>query len=575
MPSQLSITWNRAFDTGGSGLAGYQVYVNGSLVATTTSTNYSLSGLSPSTQYCLTVAAVDHDGNISLVSQPICIITGTGSTNSLTVSANNLFRAYGTTNPQLTVSYTGFVNGDTSDVLNGTPSVTTSAATNSPVGTYTIVVTNGTLSATNYVFNFVNGTLTVTGAVLTANIGITANNKVYDGTTVATIISNNVILSGVVASDTVSLVTNGYTATFASAGVGNGIGVTVGGWALTGASATNYTLTQPMGLTANITPKALTTALVPTPAITSIRLTHGVVTIAWISVAGGIYRMQYINSLNGPGWTDLVPDVTATGLTANQNNVVNSAPQRFYRVRVLNPGITANNKVYDGTTVATINSNSVVLVGVVGGDMVGLSTNGYMASFTSANVGTGIIVTVSGLTLTGTSATNYTFTPPAGVTANITPATLTVSTVNESRTYGLMNSLTANYSGFVNSEGTNVLTGASSLSTSATTNSPPGTYSITVGPGTLSATNYTFIFNGGTLTVVALPQLSGVALNGNQFIFYLPTIAGQTYQLQYKDNLTAATWNLLGDPMTGMGNPLIVTNNISSSPHRYFRIQMN
>jgi YD repeat-containing protein len=78
-PSQLSITWNRAFDTGGSGLAGYQIYVNGSLVATTTGTNISLSGLSPNSQYCLTVAAFDHDGNISAASLPLCITTSGGA----------------------------------------------------------------------------------------------------------------------------------------------------------------------------------------------------------------------------------------------------------------------------------------------------------------------------------------------------------------------------------------------------------------------------------------------------------------------------------------------------------------
>jgi hypothetical protein len=40
--------------------------------------------------------------------------------------------------------------------------------------------------------------------------------------------------------------------------VANGIGVTVGGLTLTGASATNYTLTQPAGLTANITAVGVT-----------------------------------------------------------------------------------------------------------------------------------------------------------------------------------------------------------------------------------------------------------------------------------------------------------------------------
>jgi hypothetical protein len=134
-----------------------------------------------------------------------------------------------------------------------------------------------------------------------------------------------------------------------------------------------------------------------------------------------------------------------------------------------------------------------------------LSTNGYTASFASAGASNGIAVTVGGLTLTGASATNYTLTQPTGLTANITPVTLTVSADNKSRTYGLTNPpLTASYTGFIGSEGTNVLAGAPSLSTSAATNSLPGTYAIVAGAGTLSATNYIFAFVNGTLTVQAI-----------------------------------------------------------------------
>ena len=66
-----------------------------------------------------------------------------------------------------TVSYNGFVNGDTASVLSGAPSLTTSATTNSPAGNYTITNTIGTLSATNYSFSFTNGLLTVNPAALT------------------------------------------------------------------------------------------------------------------------------------------------------------------------------------------------------------------------------------------------------------------------------------------------------------------------------------------------------------------------------------------------------------------------
>jgi hypothetical protein len=62
-----------------------------------------------------------------------------------------------------------------------------------------------------------------------------------------------VVLLGVITGDTVSLNTNGYIANFASAGVGGAIAVTVSGLTLSGPSAANYALTQPLALTANIT----------------------------------------------------------------------------------------------------------------------------------------------------------------------------------------------------------------------------------------------------------------------------------------------------------------------------------
>jgi hypothetical protein len=55
----------------------------------------------------------------------------------------------------------------------------------------------------------------------------------------------------------VALATNGYSATFASPAVGTAKAVTVSGLSLSGSAAGNYTLTQPVGLTANITAGAI------------------------------------------------------------------------------------------------------------------------------------------------------------------------------------------------------------------------------------------------------------------------------------------------------------------------------
>jgi hypothetical protein len=86
----------------------------------------------------------------------------------LTVTANNASRAYGAANPTFTAAITGFVNGDDSSVVSGSPSLTTSATAASAVGTYTITTALGSLGAANYTFALVNGTLAVVPAVLSA-----------------------------------------------------------------------------------------------------------------------------------------------------------------------------------------------------------------------------------------------------------------------------------------------------------------------------------------------------------------------------------------------------------------------
>ena len=83
---------------------------------------------------------------------------------SLTVTANNTSRTVGAANPTFTVSYTGFVNGDTVASLSGSPAFSTTASPSSPAGLYPITITQGTLSDPNYTFTFVNGTLSVVAA---------------------------------------------------------------------------------------------------------------------------------------------------------------------------------------------------------------------------------------------------------------------------------------------------------------------------------------------------------------------------------------------------------------------------
>lgn len=117
----------------------------------------------------------------------------------LTVTANDAGKVYGATLPTFSASYTGFVNGDTSAVISGSPAFTTAATQSSGVGGYSVTPSVGTLSAANYQFTtFVAGTLTVTPAPL----AVTADpkSKGYGSTDPAL----TYIVTGLVSPDTIS-----------------------------------------------------------------------------------------------------------------------------------------------------------------------------------------------------------------------------------------------------------------------------------------------------------------------------------------------------------------------------------
>src|SRR6185437_6118272 len=86
---------------------------------------------------------------------------------ALSVTANNVSRGYGLTNPILTGIITGIQNGD-----NITATSSTAAPTNSHVSSYLITATlvdpGGKLS--NYTVHSTNGQLSVTGPLLTVTI---------------------------------------------------------------------------------------------------------------------------------------------------------------------------------------------------------------------------------------------------------------------------------------------------------------------------------------------------------------------------------------------------------------------
>ncbi|MDQ2186544.1 YDG domain-containing protein, partial [Alcaligenaceae bacterium A4P071] len=193
----------------------------------------------------------------------------------------------------------------------------------------------------NYTVSNATGvTANITPKALTVS-GVVAANKTYDGNTVAALSGGT--LNGLIGQETLGL--TGQTGTFSDKNAGAAKAVAVSGSTLVDGTglASNYTVANATGLTANITPKALT---------------------------------------------------------------VN--------------GMTAADKTFDGSSLATLTGGA--LRGLVDGET--LTFAGQQGAFADANAGTAKPVAVSGLTLQdGTGlASNYSVTNPVGITATITAA---------------------------------------------------------------------------------------------------------------------------------------------------------
>ncbi|MEO1100186.1 MAG: MBG domain-containing protein, partial [Bacteroidota bacterium] len=158
----------------------------------------------------------------------------------LTVTADDRSRTYGSSNPALTVSYLGFVNGDDASDLTTAPTASTAATVTSDVGGYAITASGGVDD--NYTFNYVDGTLTVTPTPLTATAE--DKSKTYGSANPALTIAYSGFLNG----DTAADITAPGIST--SATITSGVGaypVT-----LSSGGATNYTLSLVNGtLTVN------------------------------------------------------------------------------------------------------------------------------------------------------------------------------------------------------------------------------------------------------------------------------------------------------------------------------------
>jgi filamentous hemagglutinin family protein len=193
-------------------------------------------------------------------------------------------------------------------------------------------------------------------------------------------------------------------------------------------------------------------------------------------------------------------------------------------------GSTVANKVYDGNANATL-SNVGTLTGVLAGDAAQVSLNaGATATFADKHVGTGKLVTVGNLTLSGMAASNYVVTSPGSLVANITQR----PTVAWTGAAGNTNWFDANnWDNGVLPDRSNVAAVSLAAGTSVNFNAPVGEQTVTVtglnlGGGTFSQSGGTLNIGASGLTVGGLNQTAGTLAVTGTLSLAIPVSLGGT-----------------------------------------------
>ncbi|MTI88654.1 MAG: hypothetical protein FH748_11875 [Balneolaceae bacterium] len=314
----------------------------------------------------------------------------------------------------------------------GSFAFTTPSAVPGSAGTYSASVTFTPDDTGNY--SNVTGSVdvTVNKKALTVT-GASASDKTYDSNTDASI--SGATLSGVVGSDDVSL-SSSTSGTFAQAGVGTGIAVSTS-MGLNGTDAGNYTINQPGSLSADITVKALTVTGASASDKTYDSNTDASISGATLSGVVGSDDVSLSSSTSGTFAQAVVGTgiavSTSMGLTgADAGNYSLSQPAGLNgditaKELTIGGSFTASDKTYDGNTTASMGGNSLSLTGVESGDTV--TFDEISLAFASSDVASGITVTISGATITGSDSGNYSISTGGAptTTADITPKELTIA----------------------------------------------------------------------------------------------------------------------------------------------------
>ena len=508
------------------------------------------------------VAATDSSTQVTVIPAP------------LTIAANDVSRVYGASDPTLSVSYSGFVNGETSSVLGGTLSVVDSdAAATTAVGAYTGVITASGQTSTNYTITYVAGNLTVTPAPLT--ITATGVSRVYGGSDPTL----GVTYSGFVNGETSGVLGGTSSIVDSDAATTTAVGAYTGVITASGQTSTNYTITDVAG-TLRVTPAPLTiTANCVTRVYGVSDPTLGVTYSGFVNgetsgVLGGTLSVVDSDAATTTTVGAYTGVITASGQTSTNYTITYVTGNLTVTPAALTITADSMTKTYgqtlpfagtEFTTSGLINSDSVASVS--------LSSTGAAATATVA--GSPYVITASGAV--GSGLGNYTISYVNGaLTVNAAPLTITADSMT--KTYGQTVAFAGTEfttSGLVNSDSVaSVSLSSTGAAATATVNGSP--YAIIASSAVGSGLgNYTISYVNGALTVNAAPltiTANSMTKTYGQTVTFLGT-AFTTSGLVNSDSVASVSLSSAGAAATAAvnGSPyaIIATNAVGSGLGNY------
>jgi hypothetical protein len=368
-------------------------------------------------------------GNYNLNS-PVASAQANITPRILNVTATGQNRSYdGTTNATVTLGDDRLSGDNITVSFNSAGFSDKNAGNGKTINVIGIAITGPDSDSYTAASSVLTTTANISGKTLT--VVASGQNKIYDGTTNATVTLSDNRISG-------DSLTNVYSAArFADKNVGAGKTITVSGIALTGPDAGNYSLGNTNATTpANITVRDLTVSATGVNKAYD-GTTNATVTLGDNRVAGDSLTDTYANASFtdknvGNGKTVNVIGIQITGADAANYNLLNvtAATTANITARSLSVAATGQDKIYDGTTNATVTLSDNRLSGDV------ITLNYGSAYFASKTVGSGKNINVANLSLGGANAGNYALaTTNTTANANITARSLAVSATGINKIY--------------------------------------------------------------------------------------------------------------------------------------------